>query len=297
VRRSVVLGATAALLLGGCTSGSSLENPQPPAVGAASPGPSYERYVALGDSFTAGPYVPNTDLADGCLRSSGNYPALVAERLDVDDFVDVSCSAADTADLVEPQNTFRDTTVPAQLDAVTAGTDLVTLGIGGNDLDLFGTLLQTCIRLRGVDPDGTPCGDYLDTQGTDLDAQVDQIGDRVAGALRRIQRRAPDATVLLVNYPRLTPPRGTCPALLPLARGDYRLAGDVARALSQAMSRAAERTGAELVDVYDSSRGHDICSDDPWVNGRTTDQSRALAFHPFAAQMQAVADLVVEQLG
>ncbi len=291
---ALVVGCT--LLLSGCWSSSSQENIEPPAPGAASPGPSYQRYVALGDSFTAAPYVPDTDLADGCLRSSGNYPALVAQRLDVAQLVDVSCSGADTTDLVRPQTTFRDATVPPQLDALTPGTDLVTLGIGGNDLDLFVTLLQTCVRMRGLDPDGSPCGDYLDGQGTDLDRQIDQIGRRVAGAVQRIHRRAPQATVLLVGYPRLTPETGTCPRLLPLARGDYRLAGEVARSLSAAMSLAAERTGVGFIGLYDASRGHDICSEDPWVNGRLTDQGAALAFHPFASQMRAVAARIVDRL-
>jgi lysophospholipase L1-like esterase len=293
--RRAVLGVAVALLLSGCMSGSSDENNESPS--AASPGPSYQRYVALGDSFTAAPYVPVTDLANGCLRSNGNYPALVADRLDVETLVDVSCSGADTTDLVEPQNTFRDATVPPQLDAVTGDTDLVTLGIGGNDLRLFATLLRTCTQLRAVDPDGTPCGDSLDAQGTDLDDQVDQIGDRVAGALEEIHQRAPEATVLLVGYPRLTPDTGTCPRLLPLARGDYVLAGNVARSLSDAMSRAAKDQDVGFIDVYDASRGHDICSDAPWVNGRVTDQDAALAFHPFASQMRAVADLIVARLG
>ena len=38
-------------------------------------------YVALGDSFTAAPGIPETDGSDGCLRSSHNYPSLVAEQL------------------------------------------------------------------------------------------------------------------------------------------------------------------------------------------------------------------------
>ena len=38
------------------------------------------------------------------------------------------------------------------------------------------------------------------------------------------------------------------------------------------------------------STGHEVCSSDPWVNGSTTDESAALAFHPFAAGQEAVAD-------
>jgi hypothetical protein len=45
----------------------------------------------------------------------------------------------------------------------------------------------------------------------------------------------------------------------------------------------------EFLDVYAASRGHDVCSDDPWVNGRQTDTSRAAAFHPFPEGMAGVA--------
>lgn len=294
---ATVLLLVLGLLVSACTASpdpGGSAGPTPPATSAG--GTTYHRYVALGDSFTAAPYVPRTALAQGCLRSSGNYPALLAERLDVRELVDVSCSGADTTDLFRPQNTFRHTTVPAQLDALTAGTDLVTLGIGGNDLDLFATLLQTCIAVRGVDPSGAPCEDRLSGQGVDLTAQVATIRDRVVTALRRIRRRAPHATVLLVGYPRLVPTRGGCPRLLPLARGDYRLARRVQRGLEQALRAAARVTGTGYVSMYGASRGHDICADDPWVNGQFTDQTAALAFHPFSAEMTAVADRVADRL-
>jgi hypothetical protein len=46
-----------------------------------------------------------------------------------------------------------------------------------------------------------------------------------------------------------------------------------------------------------ASRGHDICSSDPWVNGRVTRRGVALAYHPFLAGMRADADRVVATLG
>ncbi len=299
--RAIVVAIAGIPLLAGCTGGSTQPGPDDPAAGGSSPPATtttspYQRYVALGDSFTAAPYVPSTDLAEGCLRSNGNYPSLVAERLDIPTLVDVSCSGADTRDLTHPQNTFRDAVVPAQLDAVTPDTDLVTLGIGGNDFDLFATLLQTCIGVRGDDTTGRPCADYLQSTGTDLGRQIGRIGDRVAAALQEIQRRAPEAEVLLVGYPRIVPPEGACPDLLPLAEGDYPLAERLSTQLDRALRDAAERTGVELVDMYTASRGHDVCSDQPWVNGQVTDEAAALAFHPFAAAMDAVADRIVARL-
>jgi lysophospholipase L1-like esterase len=275
------------LLLGAC-SAADVED-----VTDASP-PDLDTYVALGDSFTAGPLIPETDIADGCFRSDGNYPALVAERLDIDEIVDVSCSGADTRDLTGRQDTAGgQATVPPQLRAVRPETDLVTLGIGGNDFGLFHTLVSTCSQLRQQDPVGSPCADELDRRGVDLVARTADIGDRVEEAVREIQRRAPEATVVLVGYLRLAPTEGRCPDLS-FAREDYELGREVAESLNAALARAARSTGVEFADMHSASEDHDVCSDEPWVNGRHTVQGEAIAFHPFASGMEAVADEVVE---
>ncbi len=261
----------------------------------ATPG-RYDRYVALGDSFSAAPFVPRTDLAGGCLRSDHDYPHLLAQRLRVRRLVDVTCSGARTADLTRPQHPFRGSTVPPQLRPVTRGTDLVTLGIGGNDLDLFGTVVRTCTGLRARQPAGAPCTEELRRRGLDLDRDGATITRRVAGALRDARRRAPTARVLLVGYLRVVPAGGACPAL-PLASGDYPLGRRVAATLDAALRLAARRAGVSYVDMDAASRGHDVCAPRPWVNGSVTDRSRALAYHPFLAGMRADAREVLRVLG
>ena len=63
-----------------------------------------ERYVSLGDSYTAGPLVLTpTGTPIDCARSDHNYPSLVAEDLGVGELVDVSCSSAETKHMTEPQ--------------------------------------------------------------------------------------------------------------------------------------------------------------------------------------------------
>ena len=99
--------------------------------------------------------------------------------------------------------------------------------------------------------------------------------------------------MLVVGYPQIISADSMC-AELPLAEGDYAYAEQVNRALTEVLRFAAKATGATYVDVWAASQGHDICSDDPWVNGAVTDQKRAAAYHPFAAEQVAVADLVVD---
>jgi lysophospholipase L1-like esterase len=180
--------------------------------------------------------------------------------------------------------------------AVTADTSLVTLTIGGNDLDLFSTLVRTCTRLRSSDPQGAPCAKRLAAQGPDLDGAVATISRNVAGALRTIRRTAPDAKVLLVGYLRLVPDRGSCVGL-PLAAGDYAEGRRISQGLDRALRQAARRTGTSFVDMYAASAGHDICADTPWVNGNVTVREKALAYHPFASGMRADAREVLRALG
>lgn len=254
------------------------------------------RYVALGDSFTAAPFVPNSVDANGCYRSTVNYPALVAAAFPDAESVDVSCSGAQTKDLTTRQTTATGQQVPPQFKALTPETDLVTVGIGGNDFDLFQTMITRCPELAATDPDGAPCREDMNRSGEDaLKADVGRIQSRVRAILDQVREQSPDARVLLVSYPQIVPENGDCTDL-PLAGGDYAYTREVSDHLDRALRTAAERGGAELVDLWSASEGHDVCADEPWVNGATTDFSRALEYHPFAEGQAAVAELVLELL-
>ena len=298
--RTVLTTVIAAVaLLAGCTQGSAAPDPAAPSAAAPASTTAPEpvgRYVALGDSYAAGPLIPTTDLAGGCARSDHNYGHLLADALDVTDFVDVTCSGAKTRDVTHVQRPFGDARIPPQLRAVTADTSLVTLTIGGNDLDLFSTLVRTCTRLRSSEPQGAPCARRLAARGPDLDGAVATIRRNVAGVLRTIRRTAPDAKVLLVGYLRLVPDRGSCVGL-PLAAGDYAEGRRISEALDRALRQAARRTGTTFVDMYAASAGHDICAATPWVNGNVTVREKALAYHPFASGMRADAREVLRALG
>jgi lysophospholipase L1-like esterase len=249
----------------------------------------------MGDSYSAGPLIPTTNLAGGCARSDHNYPSLVAQRLGVHTLVDATCSGASSADVTQVQRTFGDARIPPQISHLKPDTDLVTIGIGGNDLDLFTTLVRLCTRLGASDPSGSPCTRQLAARHVDLDSVTRVISRHVAASLREIKRRAPNATVLLVGYLRLVPDAGTCPAL-PLAAGDYPEGRRIGEALAQAQRRAARATGVRFVDMYAASRGHDICSADPWVNGKVTIRAKALSYHPFESGMRADAEQVLRAL-
>ena len=288
------LSACAALLLGvltacsGAAGDATTDSPASPA-----PSPSVVtadlHYAALGDSYSAAPFVPQTDLAGGCFRSSGNYPSLVADDLGIVDVTDVTCSGAETADVAGRQVVAGgEGTVPPQIRAVTRDTDLVTIGIGGNDENLFATLVHQCTTT----PAGaTPCLDLLGSAGSAASDVIRRTSQRVVGVLRLVHRKAPDAQVVLVGYPRLVDPDRPC-AKIPIEAAQLPRVAAFEKELRDGLAAAARKGDAQLVDMYALSRGHEICSADPWVNGKVTDQTRALAYHPFAVEQRAVATQV-----
>ena len=259
-------------------------------------------YVALGDSFSAGPLVPDarSDPA-GCFRSTNNYPAYLAGHLEVRSYRDVTCSGAQTRDLRRPQQLPFGVTSPPQLDVLSARTDLVTVGIGGNDFGLFGSIVGTCGALRRSDPLGAPCrrsflqrigGRLVDTKARD----ARRIEGRVAGVLRAVRRRAPHAEVYVVGYPHLLPERGRC-AAVPFAAGDYAWGRRIERLLNNSLRVAAEAGGATFVDLHPDSREHSACAgEDAWVNGSQTFFGLAAGFHPFQAGMRGMADVLHEAI-
>jgi lysophospholipase L1-like esterase len=258
-------------------------------VASADPGPQFQRYVALGDSYTAAPFVPTLQVAGGCYRSTNNYPALTAAALGVATFVDRSCSGSQTKDMTTSQLPG----VGPEFDALTPDTDLVTVSIGGNDFSVFGTLVGYCPTLRASDPTGAPCRDAMRADGEDrLFAELAETRVRVTTVVAQIRERAPEATILVVGYPEIAPRVGTCPDLMPIADGDYRYANQVNQRLTWALRDAATANHVRYVDVWSASQGHDVCSADPWINGQYTDPTRAAAFHPFANEQLAVAGLI-----
>jgi lysophospholipase L1-like esterase len=259
----------------------------PALAGAADPGP----YVALGDSYTAAPLVPNqvgTPL--GCARSDHDYPSLVARALGVATFVDVSCSSAVTADMTAPQSVPLGTNAP-QFDGLRADARLVTVGIGGNDVGLVEAAV-TCAELGLFAPTGTACRSHFGSGGTDrLVARIAATAPKIAGVLQGIHARAPRARVVLVGYPDVLPRTGNgCYPLVPLSRDDVRYFDGLILQTNAMLAAQAAANGAEYADTYLDSVGHDVCTLPPrrWFEGLLPTYP-AFPLHPNALGMQSMA--------
>jgi len=245
-------------------------------------------YVAIGDSFTAGGRIGDLQ-RDGsdCMRSSRNYPSLVAQDLGYA-LRDVSCYGASTKDVLE-----GDRVAAAQVDVLSDRTKVVTVGIGGNDLGMFSTMFLTCFRTSQPSSPGAPCRQQFENR---LAARLLQVSERVGDVLDEIAKRAPRAAVLVVDYLRLMPQDSPC-AATPFAHRDVVWFAGVERRLSNAVKSAAERRELEVVDAHALSEDHDVCAGrDAWVNGPRPKNLDGLLFHPNAAGERALAKAVIERL-
>ncbi len=217
------------------------------------------RYVALGDSYTAGPLVgPPTaeDAPLGCIQSINNYPHLIRPLTGLRDFTDVSCSGGQTKDMTTSQGVTPGPAKP-QFDALTADTRLVTVGIGGNDVG-FSSIATDCLN---ASPFGTPCKDKFVKNGVDTLAQrmIDN-GPKVGAVLRGIKQRSPLAKIFLVGYPDILPENGQgCWPILPVSNGDIKYLITVEKNLNAMLKAQADANGAVYVDTYTPSIGHDAC--------------------------------------
>ncbi|WP_086818782.1 SGNH/GDSL hydrolase family protein [Allokutzneria sp. NRRL B-24872] len=255
----------------------------------------FERYVSLGDSFVSGPYIPQPrPESRGCLRTTGNYPTVLAAALKVREHADASCIGAFTHHMTTAQDEPSwDIDNPPQLDRLTPDTDLVTITTGGIDIG-FMQLAIDCALASFSDPLGTPCKKKHTVDG------VEQIGKRIEAAapkvdavLAELKRRAPKAKVVFVGYPRLVPAAVGCFPTVPIAFGDVEYLDGLQQKLNKALAAQAAANGIPFVDAYRASEGRDACQapEVRWMEGVIPSSPTAPA-HPNAAGMTAVAKLV-----
>jgi lysophospholipase L1-like esterase len=279
VRRSLRPLATAA----GITALAVTSLMSAPAVAAAQPGGGV--YVALGDSYTAGPLiVPQSDPFT-CARSGANYPGLLASALHVRTLRDVSCSSATSSNFADPQQGQVFGTNPPQYNALSADTTLVTVGIGGNDIGLV-SLAENCINVL-PEPLGKSCAAKYTAGGVDVYAErIAAFAGTYGTIVDTIHRLAPLAKVLMVGYP-TTIRDGGCFPVQPLLAPDATYIQAKIDQLNAAMAQQAAAHGATYVDLRTSSAGHDACAlpGQRWVEGLVP-LSDAFPLHPNELSMQ-----------
>ncbi|MBB6378808.1 lysophospholipase L1-like esterase [Pseudonocardia eucalypti] len=258
-----------------------------------------EEYVALGDSFAAGPLIPPQESLDPCYRSTVDYPHVLAESLRVKTFRDVTCSGATTANVLHTPQRATTPGLPArppQIEALTGRTTLVTVSIGANDIGLA-TLALSCFNALPP-PAGRSCKATQTEGGVDRGARlVDSVAGRLADTLDAIRDRAPKARVLITSYANYIRPGGCYPAQPVWAQDADYMQGLVNR-LGRVTAGVANQHGAEYMDFIRPGRGHDGCQlNDNWANVVVPGTTLGLVpLHPTALGERNFARILEEHL-
>ncbi|HEY3465645.1 MAG TPA: SGNH/GDSL hydrolase family protein [Amycolatopsis sp.] len=270
----------------------------------ASASTGYHEYVALGDSWTADVFVtfpPTTEYTPlDCAQSTSDYPHEVAGALDVETFRDASCGGATTTDFTQPQSLPLGGTNPPQFDRLTPTTDLVTVGIGGNDIGLASAVTK-CLNLLPV----STCEAKFTAGGVDqLETAITASEPKVAKALQQIKERSPLARILLVNYLAGLPASGKgCWPVIPVADGDVAYLQEKFLHMNAMLARVAAAEDVELVDTYTPTVGHDACQAPTvrYVEGLipisvSNPLLLAFPFHPNGAGAAAQSEIVLDAI-
>lgn len=228
------------------------------------------KYVALGDSYSSGTGT-RTYYDSRCQRSVNAYPYLEHNAHPDWTFVHAACSGATTSSLLS-----------GQISSVTSDTNWVSYTIGGNDAG-FSSVITTCAQPSWT----SDCDGAIDNAQAMIQNQLPARLDRVNSA---IKSRAPNAKVIVLDYPRLF--NGTdCNAFTWFDSHEMTRLNRTADMIKNVMSAAATRAGASFLfrDVIPPFIGHAVCdggsgSWTEWINGLSNPTSES--YHPKVSGQQ-----------
>ncbi|MFD0560197.1 GDSL-like lipase/acylhydrolase family protein [Stackebrandtia endophytica] len=238
--------------------------------GSAAPASAREpqlSYVALGDSYTAGSGGGDYQ-AEECRMSANSYPERLAELRDWSLRFD-ACAGARIQDVWD-----------RQLEGLTTETRRITISVGGNDAG-WADVVAACMMAE--EPD---CESRIDLAWANIGGS---LYDQLRELYRGITDRAPNASVLVVGYPRLFA-ETECEDAPGLSVAEQQWINLAADHLNRTIMRAAFAERLGFVDVRGSFIGHAVCDPEPWIHGPSTTPGDS--FHPNADGYSAYAEAV-----
>ena len=292
-------------------------------------------YVAMGDSYSSGEGAAEQYLGTsgqtGCHRAAGAYSQVIQQNFQFQDGGSfVACSGA-TTDTIQSGEHGEG----SQLDALNPRTTLVTVSAGGNDAH-FADVMSKCVLdahfspgdlWPGHAPHPDRCVAQRESMENDMNTMFSGSPSKYEQFLQTIHEKAPNARILVVGYPNLFPSPPT-DGYATITKGDQEFLNQMEQELNGRIRQAVEATdkkfygdgqqkmgSVEFVDNSQSLNGHELTTDDPWLNGigvcaglgiPTSNQNcqsgkilpsvKTSTFHPTADGQRALEEAVRKQL-
>lgn len=238
-------------------------------------------YTALGDSYATGNGAGTiASVHSICCLFSDSYPLQLAKAIGPVRFHSAACGGATSTSVIWHQRSSI------------GESDLVTLTVGGNEVDFFAVLNECVYQWR---PQGTCEGELRKSRELiESSCFVERFAEMVKLALRRMK---PSGRLLVTGYATFFNEDTTAcdgvtfsitnPEQL-LTRRFRREVNELVRMLNQVIGAAVEASGAEYVDIDSIFQGHRFCEDgvhepddsrsDTWFFNLKYDQVDAVEF-------------------
>lgn len=219
-----------------------------------------DHYVALGDSYSSGVGAGSYITSSGsCDRSTNAYSASWAAAHSPAAYTSVACSGATTT-----------TVVNSQLSALSTGTTLVSITIGGNDVG-FSNIMTTC-SLHGT----SDCVAAVQAAENFANASLSGLLNTVYNG---ISTHAPNARVVVLDYPVFYQLNTFC---LGLSATSHAKIDEGINMIDGIIATAAAQHGFRFADVRSRFVGHQLCGSDKWLHALNfTDLTES--YHPTAS--------------
>jgi lysophospholipase L1-like esterase len=215
-----------------------------------------DKYVALGDSYSAGNGANSSNLDSSCNRNTYSYPYLLSQQKGYA-LTFVACAGAVTSDVIN-----------SQVNSITSDTRLVTITIGGNDIG-FTNLIIACTTLG--------CSSQIASSQNQIDTQLPAKLNATYAAIRA---KAPSARVVVLGYGRpFASPSRTCLAATGVSSDEETRLTALVDSLDNTIKARALAYGFSYADVNPYWAGHDVCASNPFTNGLTLLHT-ADSYHP-----------------
>jgi lysophospholipase L1-like esterase len=215
-----------------------------------------DKYVALGDSYSAGNGANSTNLNSSCNRNTYAYPYLLSQQKGYA-LTFVACAGAVTGDIINNQ-----------VNSVTSDTKVVTITIGGNDIG-FTNLILACTTLG--------CSSQIASSQAKIN---NELPAKLNSTYAAIKAKAPTAKVVVLGYgrPFANPPR-TCLGATGVSSSEETSLTTLVDSLNNTIKARALAYGFSYADVNPYWAGHDVCASNPFTNGLTLLHT-ADSYHP-----------------
>ncbi|MEU4561823.1 GDSL-type esterase/lipase family protein [Actinoplanes sp. NPDC023936] len=268
------------------------------------------RYVAMGDSYSSGEgtYADNNRYDPGttgdCHRSDLAWGRMLAgdSANGLQMSAHLACSGALTKHVMTAGHHGAEPQVN-QLRKLNPRPELVTLTIGGNDAG-FGKVAKDCYFWGGK-----KCSDALSDAGKAIDRLADCTDSREAGegytclkdVYRAVKDQVPTGRVVVVGYPRLFATGREAYTRCWWANGLPGSLGkmnDLVIKMNKQILAQAGLARVEYVDVTDTMKGHELCTDPSWIRSITAPSGKwnTISAHPMKEGQTAIKKVVAGYL-